>query len=498
VRRAALTGVAIAAFIAGITAAAAAAEGLAIAGVSTENPGGLVLAVAPTGFAWRDGIRVGQRVVALDDTYAPMGWRLETIDAQGSHVSREQPFDDALRASLPLGVVAAVVGGLAIVFVRTHRRWVAAFAAVALAVASMPLQIQGNPTISTGVLVAATVLPLGWIASRLQRQSYVAMATAAAAIFILRWASSRLDGDADLDILEPVRAGIATYGTALFAIATIVGPLVRGEGIGLVRPRMVDLVIVAVGGAAATALIFLLHASPLVVLVGASLIVLAVPAIRGLVARRFEHALLADVRAHVLLEASEAERARLARELHDVPLQHLTSVIRHLEAKPDAAEETEQLREIAAELRQTATGLRPPVLDDLGLGAALEFLAMESTSPDLRVTADISDRSSSSSPARPPSDVEMAIFRVAQEAVNNAIQHAGAHTISIQGDVSATAIQLVVRDDGDGLSNDRQREATWAGRLGLASMRSRAEAIDADLRIGHGGPGTSVAVRWQQ
>jgi signal transduction histidine kinase len=497
VRRAALSGIAFAAFIAGISAAAAAAEGLALAGATTENPGGIVLKVSPTGFAWKDGIRPGQLVVATDDTYAPTGWRLETLDSTGRHVSREQPFDDALRASWPFGLGAVLAGALAVVFVRTHRRWVGAFGAVALSLAAMPLQVQGDPTVSTAVLGAAAIMPLVWLARTVHRKVLGATVAVVGIGLVGIWARSRLAGTVDLDLLEPARFAMANYGTALLALVTIVGPMARGEGMHLMRPRLNDLIVVAVIGAVTTMLILMLHVSPFALVLGLPLLAFALPAIRRLAARRVEDVLFADVRAHVALEASEAERARLARELHDVPLQHLSSVIRHLEAVPDAADQTQQLREIAAQLRETTTGLRPPVLDDLGLAAALEFLATDSTSSDLSVVTEVSERSASGALARPPSDVEMGVFRIAEEAVNNAVRHSAARTITIRGEVAADSIQIVVRDDGSGLTIGREREAVKAGRLGMASMRRRAEAIDADLTIDRNGPGTSVAVRWQ-
>jgi len=497
-RRAALTAVAIAAFIAGISASAAAAEGVADAGVIAGNPGGVVTEVSPTGFAWRDGIRPGQRVVALDDTYSPSGWRIEAADSFGSYTSRELPFDDALRGSLPFGLAAVLAGALAVVFVRTHRRWVLAFAAIAVATASVPLQIQGNPWISTASLGAAALIPLAWVAGRLDRATYQAACLAPALLFICLWAGSRLSGDSGIEILEPVRADIANYGTAVMAMVLLVGPLLRGERIRLMRPALSDLILVASIGAIATGLLLALHVSPFVLIVGLPAIVVAMPGVRRVLARRLENALLADVREQVAMEASEAERARLARELHDVPLQHLSSVIRHLEAKPDSTEETRQLREIAAQLRETATGLRPPVLDDLGLVAALEFLATEATSPELIVTTHVIDQLTAGSRERPPAEVEMGVFRVAEEAVNNAIRHSAARTVAIEGEVKADAINIVVRDDGLGLSAGREREAARAGRLGLPSMRRRAEAIDADLTIDRSGPGTSVALRWQR
>jgi signal transduction histidine kinase len=498
VRRAALTGVAITAFIAGITASAAAAEGLAFAGVAAENPGGRVLSVSPTGFAWHDGIRAGQMVVAIADTYSATGWRLETSDASGTHVSREQPFDDALRDSWPLGVAATFAGALALVFVRTHRRWVAPSSAAAFLLASMPLEVQGSPLVSSTVLALAAVLPIVWLAMRLPRRLYANASIAIGFAFLATWTSARLSGNPLAEALDPGRSALAGYGTALFVVAATIGPVVRGEGLTLMRPRLADLVLLAIIGGAAASSLFVLHVSPLLTILAAALAMLILPAVRSLAGRRIEHALLADVRAHVALEASEAERARLARELHDVPLQHLTSVIRRLESKPDAAEETEGLRVIAAQLREAATNLRPPVLDDLGLGAALEFLASESTSQAVLVYSDIADESGPHPMSRPPTDVELAMFRVAQEAVTNAVQHAKAHTVRIEGHVASDAVDIIVRDDGRGFTEDRALDAVRAGRLGLASMRRRAEAVDADLTIERAALGTAVAVRWRR
>jgi signal transduction histidine kinase len=206
---------------------------------------------------------------------------------------------------------------------------------------------------------------------------------------------------------------------------------------------------------------------------------------------------LADLRAQVSQEVSETERARLARELHDVPLQELTSVIRQLDAVPEAREGADRLRAVATHLRETTTDLRPPVLDDLGLGAALDFLATQATGNGIRVSADVTDAGPDPA-ARPPTNVELAIFRVAQEAVTNAVRHADAKAVRIAGSVNRDAVTVTVHDDGRGLSNDRQREAIKAGRLGLASMRRRAEGIDADLSVTGSTAGTQVAVRWRR
>jgi signal transduction histidine kinase len=250
----------------------------------------------------------------------------------------------------------------------------------------------------------------------------------------------------------------------------------------------------------AAVLLIVLRVPPVVVFVAAAVAVLVLPASRRMAMKRLETALFSDVRAQIALDAAENERARLARELHDVPLQHLTSVIRHLEVLPDAVEQTEHLRVVARQLRDAATDLRPPVLDDLGLGAALEFLAGETRSEGIRVTCSVSDAAGPDSSTRLPAEVELAVYRIAQEAVANALRHAPGAGLQIGGEVSADSVVVTVRDDGAGLDRARATAATREGRLGLASMRRRAEAIDADLTISGEDPrhGTLISVRWQR
>jgi signal transduction histidine kinase len=496
VRRAALSGLSIATFVMGMTAASAVVGGFASPGVEVEDPGGQVLAVSPTGFAWRDGVRPGQTVVALDDTHAEQGWRLETIDGAGRYISRERPVDEALQSSIGLAVGALVAGGLAVVSTRTHRRWVAPCAAVGLWLAAVPLWLQGEPAISTFAMAAAGATPAAALAALLRTSTWRLAAWVTTALFIAIWTAARLGGNPVYEALESVRASAAAYGTGALVVATIVPPALRGQGVHVIRPRLVDVASVALVGGVSLILMFFLHLSPIAIFLGVALALFALPATRY-AGRRLERVVLADLRAQVSQEVSETERARLARELHDVPLQELTSVIRQLDAVPEAREGADRLRAVATHLRETTTDLRPPVLDDLGLGAALDFLATQSTGNGVRVTADVTDGGPDPA-ARPPTNVELAIFRVAQEAVTNALRHADAMSVRIAGSVDRDAVTVTIHDDGRGLTSDRQREAIKAGRLGLASMRRRAEGIDADLSVTGSTAGTQVAVRWRR
>lgn len=496
VRRSTQSAIAVAAFVLGMTATAAAIDGYAVAGIETENPGGHVLAVSPAGFAWRDGIRPGQVVVALVDTYARGGWRLETRDGSGSHVSSEAGYNDALRSTLPLALGAMLAGALAVVSTRTHRRWVEPLAAIGLALAAVPLGLQGEPALSTVAMAGAGIVPAAMLATAIASALLRIGAWIGLVAITAAWVMSRFSTDPSYEALENIRATTAAYGTGALVAAAAIRPMLRGEGFHVTRPRLVDLMSVAIVSGISLILMFSLHVSAAVVLVVVSLAVVALPAMRY-AGRRLERAILADLRAQVAEEASEAERARLARELHDVPLQELTSVIRHLEVLPEAREGTERLRRVATQLRETATDLRPPVLDDLGLGAALDFLATQATAEGVNVTTTVADAGPDPA-ARPPADVELAIFRVAQEAVTNAVRHADARSVRLSGSVTSDAVTVTVHDDGRGLTRDRQREAIKAGRLGLASMRRRAEAIDADLTVAGSTLGTDITLRWRR
>src|SRR4029079_10817486 len=123
--------------------------------------------------------------------------------------------------------------------------------------------------------------------------------------------------------------------------------------------------------------------------------------------------------------------------------------IRRLEIMPGTEAESEDLRNLAGHLRNVATELRPPVLDDLGLPAALDYLAEESTSNPpaarrdclaeeatstaLPGSADIVDKTVFGAERRPPADVELAMYRIASEAVGNAGRHSGGTRVPIRG-----------------------------------------------------------------
>ena len=193
------------------------------------------------------------------------------------------------------------------------------------------------------------------------------------------------------------------------------------------------------------------------------------------------------------LEAQESERLRLARELHDEIGQRLTALLLELDsvsrdAPPELAAATDAARESARttleELRAIARRLRPEALDDLGLPSALTHLCERISA---QTGVDVVRRIDRDLPALDP-DEELAVYRVAQEAITNAVRHAAPSRIELRLGRENGRVALRVVDDGDGLG------AAEEG-AGLTGMRERALMIGADLEIGRVAGGRGSAVR---
>ena len=261
------------------------------------------------------------------------------------------------------------------------------------------------------------------------------------------------------------------------------------------RPRVADAVF---GVALVAAAIVAANALPLpvqFVMAAAGIAVLAYLGVRSRVAAMVDRVLLADVRERAAVHGADEERARLSHDLHDDPLQALAGVIRRLEHQPDTAAEREALRMVAAQLRDIATELHPPVLDDLGLVSAIEGLRPTDTA--IAVDISLTNRGYVRT-ERPPADIEVVLYRIVAEAVANAIAHSGCRTIRIDGEVRRDHVAIDVVDDGRGVTDREIETAMRGGHIGVASMRRRADAIDARLTLrGTPGSGTTVSVRWQ-
>ena len=181
------------------------------------------------------------------------------------------------------------------------------------------------------------------------------------------------------------------------------------------------------------------------------------------------------------LSAQEAERRRIAQELHDEIGQSLTAVLLELKRAGDLAPEPlradlrhaqETTRESLDEVRRIARRLRPGVLDDLGLISALTALTTEfSTHTGLTVQR----RFDPNLPRLGP-EAELVLYRVAQESLTNTARHAGATHVEMALAASPEGVVLCVRDDGRGLKHSREG-------AGIRGMRERALLVGARITI---------------
>src|SRR5262249_30025741 len=203
--------------------------------------------------------------------------------------------------------------------------------------------------------------------------------------------------------------------------------------------------------------------------------------------------------------AAVEERQRLARELHDAVTQTLFSASLIAEVVPrlwtrdpdEGARRLEELRRLTrgalAEMRQLLLELRPAALADAGLGELLRQLG-EATTGRSGLQVDLSvEGPSVEGQAGLPRDVQIALYRIAREALNNAAKHAGAERAHVSLDWAPDGVELRIADDGRGFDP----AAVPAGHLGLGIMRERAGAVGARLEVeSRVGAGTRVAVTW--
>jgi two-component system NarL family sensor kinase len=495
-RRAAVAAVAIGAFVAGVAASAVVVEGEVDPGVVADPSGSSIEFVAPSGLAWRFGLRPGQRVVSISRSDAPGGWRIESTDGFANYVIDQATADGALAATWPLSAGSLATGAFALLFLRARRRWVLPAGSLALLLAGPSLESSGSSILAVVDLGASALLPCLWLASRAPGRAARVTISAVAMGFLAGWAYARVSALPGVENFDWVRANVATWGTGAIVLDRVAA-LRSGDAMLLgTRPRPFDVAAIAVVAGGALAVVSLSALPPLAVAVAAAGAVLAIPTARRRL-RPLENALLADVRAQAAAEATEEERGRLARELHDVPLQELFGVIRRLEVKPGTEAESDDLRALASHLRNVAIDLRPPVLEDLGLPAALEYLAEGTSGPGRPVVAEIADHAGIVRAQRPPEAVELAMFRIAMEAVANALAHSGAASIHVSAIVEPRRVELRIADNGAGLDPEAARAALKAKHMGLTSMRRRADAIDADFSIRAGQTGTTVEAIWR-
>jgi PAS domain S-box-containing protein len=213
---------------------------------------------------------------------------------------------------------------------------------------------------------------------------------------------------------------------------------------------------------------------------------------------------------HRVVQAQEAERRRVALELHD----HITQLVcatlvrshtlaNQLSAhegalKQEAITLREMLGQTAQEVERISRGLRPSVLDELGLAAVLRDTTKEfaeRTGVALKLTCE-------ELTARLPADTELTLYRILQEALKNVEQHARARHVTVQLTKPDAAVQLVIQDDGIGFNPEHHStRRKGKGGLGLLSMRERAVYSGGALKVksarrsGLAKTGTAIEVR---
>jgi two-component system sensor histidine kinase DegS len=199
--------------------------------------------------------------------------------------------------------------------------------------------------------------------------------------------------------------------------------------------------------------------------------------------------------------AIEAERNRIARDLHDGPVQGVSAASLSLEAAllMIKAGETErglevmskirgELAEEADALRRLMSGLRPPVLEERGL-----IPALRETLTRFGHDHDVTTEFSGTLHQQLPQDLETLAYRVVQEALSNAGKHARASHMSVHVTADTSQLRIEIADDGIGFDSQRAREYLRMGRVGLASMRERVELASGSFTV-HATPGKGTTI----
>ncbi len=268
-------------------------------------------------------------------------------------------------------------------------------------------------------------------------------------------------------ILQPWRIAILILGITFFIEGSlmIVLPAIAGERLGKWGMATVDA--------------FLLT-------------VLLAPCIWGLMVLPLQR--VAETRKQLFkwaMSTEERKAGEISRDLHDNFGQLLTSItvglrtIEEISKDPAVVSHAQRIRETGLELhnaiRSLARGLRPTVLDDLGLAAALANLAADwRESSGVAIDLDIDELKNN----RLSNAVETAVYRIAQESITNAIRHGSSKHIHIRGRFDGKRLLLAIDDDGCGFRTDEMLSAKAKRRpFGLISMRERAESVGGQISI---------------
>ncbi len=192
-----------------------------------------------------------------------------------------------------------------------------------------------------------------------------------------------------------------------------------------------------------------------------------------------------------LMTEREQERKALARELHDQVIQDLLSLnyeLEEIEAEAESAGQADDLAEVRTsiralvdDLRRICGNLRPPTIDSLGLGAALQSYVRDwSARTEIRAALDLDERL-----GRLPEAIELSVFRIIQEGLSNVRKHARASAVQITlRHTSPRALRIVIADNGRGLAGAFDLSAlAAAGHYGLLGISERVALLEGRLRV---------------
>ncbi|MDO8567635.1 MAG: sensor histidine kinase, partial [Dehalococcoidales bacterium] len=206
-----------------------------------------------------------------------------------------------------------------------------------------------------------------------------------------------------------------------------------------------------------------------------------------------------------VLSVQEEERKRIARELHDETTQSILGLVMRLEAASTGTDELPpRVKNLLAEIKTLGNrtldsvhriiyDLRPSVLDDLGLLSALRWLAEHRLSPlEVKTRVEVTGEEK-----KLPPHIEIALFRVVQEALTNIARHAEAHNVVVSVEFKESVILIEVEDDGKGFDISAigpASEAKGVG-LGLMGMEERVALLGGKFEIeAHPGDGTHLTI----
>jgi signal transduction histidine kinase len=289
-----------------------------------------------------------------------------------------------------------------------------------------------------------------------------------------------------------------------FCLLLLTGPVVYAASVFRIKG---GIVVSLLASAAITPYAFLLspYPDPLFRLIAFTVLALLLSALIGSRLNsqerlEKEHARLEQFLSETL-GAQERERRYLARELHDETLQALVDVSHDIDDLLETAHDTateDSLKRLHGEVdnilegtRQFIRGLRPPLLDEMGLGPSLRWLAEEAAWDEhVELSVDVHDGD-----LKLPDNVELALYRIAQESLNNAKKHSRATRIELTLTFTGDRAKLRIADNGVGFSITPHDKLLNEGKFGLIGMMERARLIGGNAHIESTvGKGTVVTV----